>query len=347
MHRPHLPRRTNAFTLVELLVVIAIIGVLVALLLPAVQAARESARRTSCVNNLKQIALGVHNYQTTIKSYPPSYCFNGDITNSGGNWSVFAHILPYMEELGLYARVNFNVGYGSVLLSNGQKLGTTRIAPYLCPSEVNDTMKLKLGVPENYPGNYAVNMGPWKIFNPADNTPGQGTFHPNSHFKPSNIADGLSHTLMVAEVKTFTASFKASAAGSALTVPPADVVTLCGLPDAGSAAVGPNVQDNSVHSEWVDGKCAQTGFTSTFTPNTAVSCTNAGFTYDVDLTTNREGKSTTAIVNASLTARSYHPETVNAAMMDGSVRRVNNAIDLGLWRALSTRAGSEVVEEPQ
>src|SRR4051812_10571613 len=94
LHRP-------AFTLVELLVVIAIIGVLVALLLPAVQAARESARRSSCTNNLRQLALAMHNYENSRKAFPPSICWNGS-TAKGGNWSPYGRILPYLEENNIY-----------------------------------------------------------------------------------------------------------------------------------------------------------------------------------------------------------------------------------------------------
>ncbi len=335
-------RPLHGFTLVELLVVIAVVGVLVALLLPAVQSAREAARRSQCQNNLKQIALAVHNYELTNRVYPPTYCAPLPGGPKSGGWSALARVLPYMEEQGFYGLIDFNVSYGAIVLEDGTKIATKRIAPYLCPSEMNDVMKTNSkGVGENYPANYAFNMGPWRLYNPLDNTPGLGTFHANARFRPAHITDGLSHTLMLAEIKTFTSLFKSSLAAAALDSPP-DAASLCGLADGGMHSMGPLLQNNSGHSEWVDGKCTHAGFTTTFIPNTLVSCTYQGATYDVDLVSSREGATPPTIVNGALTARSYHQGIVNAAMMDGSVRTVDDAIELTAWRALSTRAGGEV-----
>ena len=98
-----LPKRQSGFTLVELLVVIAIIGVLVALLLPAVQSAREAARRMSCSNNLKQLSLALHNYEDTHKTLPPA-----GIDSNQMSWTVL--LLPYFEQQNLYDKFNFNKG---------------------------------------------------------------------------------------------------------------------------------------------------------------------------------------------------------------------------------------------
>src|SRR5213593_3444408 len=95
----------RGFTLIELLVVIAIIAVLIALLLPAVQAAREAARRAQCVNNLKQIGIGLHNYASTVDSFPW-----GDGPDQWNQWSALALMLPYMEQSAMYNAINFNYG---------------------------------------------------------------------------------------------------------------------------------------------------------------------------------------------------------------------------------------------
>jgi prepilin-type N-terminal cleavage/methylation domain-containing protein/prepilin-type processing-associated H-X9-DG protein len=341
-------RPLHAFSLVELLVVIAIIGLLVALLLPAVQAAREAARCMQCANNLKQIALAVHNYESTNRRYPPSLGWNRQVGSLAGNWSALARVLPYIEELNLYNQVDFKIGYDDAFLSDGTKLATMRIAPFLCPSEPNDVLHTDDGEPDTFPANYGVNMGPWRIYNPVDNTPGLGSFHPNAYFRPANFTDGLSKTLLAVEVKTYTPVFRSGLAAATLSNPP-DVAELCGLGDTGgddetSPGMGVSLQDNLGHDEWVDGKCHQTGVTTTFTPNSVVPCTYNGVNYDVDFASGREGATLTTPVNAAITARSYHSGLVNAAMMDGSVRTLSDAIELTVWRALSTRAGGETVD---
>src|SRR5689334_25410189 len=110
--------RRRAFTLIELLVVIAIIAVLIALLLPAVQQAREAARRTQCKNNLKQIGLALHNYHDTFRLFPPGYVDrngNPNLTpdnDLGPGWGWAAFLLPYIDQSPLYSPINFNVGVG-------------------------------------------------------------------------------------------------------------------------------------------------------------------------------------------------------------------------------------------
>ena len=99
--------------------------------------------------------------------------------------------------------------------------------------------------------------------------------------------------------------------------------------------------DFNGHTEWVEGDVHETGFTTTFTPNAVVPYTDAGATYNIDLTSIRDGESTTSPTYAAVTARSFHPGHVNVAMLDGSVRTVVDAVDLVVWRAVGTRAGSE------
>jgi prepilin-type N-terminal cleavage/methylation domain-containing protein len=163
-------RHYSGFTLVELLVVIAIIGILVALLLPAVQAAREAARRTECVNNLKQISLAVHNYHDTHKVFPfgkgPSY----PGAPPYARWSAHALLLSFMEQGNVGNAIDFNYppatpGMGGVInfmpaYSNANGVNTnickTRIAGFLCPSDPG-------GSDGTWPGqnNYVANQGGW------------------------------------------------------------------------------------------------------------------------------------------------------------------------------------------
>src|SRR4051812_45828242 len=119
--------RRPGFTLIELLVVIAIIAVLIGLLLPAVQAAREAARRAQCVNNLKQLGLALHNYHDTVGAFPL-----GRFTNSSDSFSPFARILPFMEQSNAFAAANFDVPWSNAINLTATQ---TKIATFLCPSD--------------------------------------------------------------------------------------------------------------------------------------------------------------------------------------------------------------------
>jgi len=319
------------FTLVELLVVIAIIGILIALLLPAVQMAREAGRRMQCANNLKQIGIAMHSYQLSNYVFPPSRC--GVVGDEGGDWSAQARILPYLEQNSLFEEIDFRKSYEDAVLADGTKIKTTRINTYLCPDEIHDQTRIEDCAEANYPLNYGVNQGVWLVWNPRDPLAGSGVFQPNKDMSPANIPDGLSNTLCAAEVKAYTPYFRnAALVAPTLPVLPEDISPL-----GGDFKGSEELMKNSGHTEWVDGRSHQSGFTAVFPPNTEVPVKVNGIIYDVDWTNLQEGKSDTVVTYAAVTARSYHPGVVNALMMDGSVKAYDNSTDRTVWQSLATR----------
>ena len=327
--------RRRGFTLIELLVVIAIIAILIALLLPAVQQAREAARKSQCKNNLKQIGLALHNYLEVKRFFPPSACLDTSVTTNVF-WSPQAFLLPYLEQGNLQKLINWNLPDGV----QGQ-VTKTRIPTFMCPSEINNRERLdpQPGDPNftHYPLNYAANMGTWMVWDPNTKQGGNGAFYPNSSLNTSNFRDGTSTTLAFAEVKTYTPHLRDSGNPSNLGVPvPSSVATVLGY--------GGSLQQTG-HTEWVCGRTNHIGFTTVFGPNAAVNYISGGTTYDVDFISQREGRSLTQVTYAATTARSYHAGVVQAVMMDGASRSINNSIDLKLWRGLSTRMGNEIVTD--
>jgi prepilin-type N-terminal cleavage/methylation domain-containing protein/prepilin-type processing-associated H-X9-DG protein len=331
-------RSQRAFTLVELLVVIAIIGILIALLLPAIQAAREAARRNQCKNNLKQLSLAVLNYESTKKKLPPSVEINYK-TNTGaanGAWGVHGHILDYMEEDSVRGLVDINVAWDLQQPING-----LRIASFSCPTdekapEIRDPGAGKVLL---YSTTYTFNMGTWLVFNPITNVGGDGVFYPNSFLPLGRISDGTSKTMMVAEVKAWT-HYTRNGGPSSTTIP--DTAEAASL----IVASGPDYK-NTGHTEWPDGRVHHTGFTATMTPNTFVKYVRGSETLNADYNSWQEGKDWPAgnPTYAIITSRSYHPGGVNVAMVDGSVQSVRDEIDLLVWRAMATRAGSETIND--
>lgn len=332
--------RRCAFTLIELLVVIAIIAILVALLLPAVQQAREAARRTHCRNNLKQLGLALHNYLDAHSVFPPSYCVVPGVTTTvGGQWSVFARILPFMEQTNLQNLINWSVGYSTQV-----NVATARIPSYLCPSEPNDVVRVNpsTGVPRDYPASYVVNFGTWKIYDPTNGSGGDGAFFPNSKMRPANFTDGMSNTLCASESKSYTPYVRNTAdPGPAAPADPSFAGAFVG----DGCCIGPALQQNTGHTEWADGLCQQSGFTTTFTPNMKIPYSVSGAVYDIDFISWREGTHATRVQYAALPARSHHEGVVMALLMDGSARTVSESIDRQVWQSLGTRAGGEVVGE--
>ena len=333
---------TFAFTLVELLVVITIIGILIAILLPAVQAAREAARRMQCLNNLKQIGLALHNYVAANGVFPPSFCIQPGTTLTGnnGSWSIHGRLLPYLEQGNAYDSVRLDVAWDAQL-STG--VPTMRMPMYLCPSEVNDRVRVNSsGDPFTYPQNYGFNFGTWLVWDPATEQGGDGVFYVNSRLTTAAISDGTSHTLAAAEVKAFTSYFRNTADPEPEV--PSSPASLASLAGGASFKLGPNINDNTGHTEWADGRVHHSGVTTVFTPNTLVAYVHTdGREYDVDFNSQQEGRSATQRTFAAVTARSYHPGVVNALLADGSTQSIGDSVALPVWRALGTRAGDEVI----
>lgn len=344
-------RSRSAFTLVELLVVIAIIGILIGMLLPAVQQVREAARRTACANNIRQVVLAVHNYESALGEFMPSSLFpkvesDGvtalDPSATFNGWSLQAQLLPYLEQANLSSKIDYKIGYKDHPLVDigGETAQITRfrIATYLCPSEIRDERRGEGTDEENYPLNYAWNGGTWFVYDPIAGNTGAGAFGTNRPIKMGSISDGTSNTLAFSEVKAYTPYFRNLGDTSEMEIPefPNDVVNL-----------GGDFKTNSGHTEWCDGRIHQSGFTATFPPNTDVLYKHSdGLTYDVDWNNWQEGKNgdtADARTYAAVTSRSYHSGGVNTARMDGSVDFVADTIDRETWQALATRNGGEVI----
>ena len=184
--------RRQAFTLVELLVVMAIIAVLIALLLPAVQAARETARRTQCLSNVRQVALANLNFESAYGVFPASRTWNQVVGNAGGDWSAQARTLPFQEEGAVYKAINFAADDDTVMMpgSTTVPLQTVRINTFICPSEVNDTVRMNTA---NYRQLRRIVIrstmrsitGVWLYYDPNTNTGGAGSYFCNAQLKAS------------------------------------------------------------------------------------------------------------------------------------------------------------------
>ena len=357
-------RRSAGFTLVELLVVIAIIGILIALLLPAVQAAREAARRSQCTNNLKQLALAVHNYADTYKAFPPKKMGTRVSTGNCNNWnnnygSGWMRLLPFYEQQALYDQWSSPQGtwpaFGPCPWGPGQgddyTIYDAQVATLLCPSDGNAPNKDATAYGRN---NYMFSCGDSvdasnTTYGNNEGTNPRGVFNNISgRISFAHITDGTSNTIMLSE-HLVAQNQSVVRQGNAINV--ANILT---SPGVCYAAIDPN--DSKVFASpadtrawagmrWAHGAMSHIGFNTVLPPN---------------------GPSCAELTNDNTTGGMVHPPTsnhpggVNAAMADASVRFISETIDTGniyaapatqgasvygVWGALGTKNGGEIVSE--
>ena len=317
-------------SLVELLVVIGIIGILLTLLLPAVQWGREASRMTICQNNLRQIVFAVHHYQTDHKVFPPSFLVERDATVRS-SWSIHGRLLIYLEAASAASLIQLDRDWHEQVDTGIPGLG---LPMFLCPTESNPQPRIKNGKPYVRPLNYAFNFGSWLIFDPLKYEGGDGAFRINRPTAPRDLRDGATHTLCAAEVKTYTSYLQNTTICPGADVP--DSVTFV-QKFQGEMKFGSRTQESTGHTVWPDGRVHHTGFTTVFAPNSHVPYRGAELVFDVDFTSWQEGRSLDRATYAAVTSRGYHVSGVQASMMDGSVQTIRNGIDRRVWRSLGTR----------
>lgn len=326
-------RLRRAFTLVELLVVIAIIGILVALLLPAVQAAREAARRSECTNNLKQLSLAIHNYHDAFQRFPAA--------GTNGH-SVHSRILPYIEQGNIYNLVRFDRSINDPLNDVPR---FTRVGAFLCPSDP-DKLPTLLGGRTNYVANMGVNImystsdpshpnfgkpefnGPFDFGGATTSGASSSMLGGNAGRGFRDVLDGTSTTALFSERNKGDGS-------NGISTPEADTYRPGTYPDTADQAMADclatNVHDlskqgnSNVGAPWMSSSHSVTNYWHVMPPNSR-SCMFPS-------------------LRIATAAFSRHPGGVVMSHCDASVRFVSNTIDLRVWRALGSRDGREAVGE--
>jgi prepilin-type N-terminal cleavage/methylation domain-containing protein/prepilin-type processing-associated H-X9-DG protein len=336
-HEPIVAVAANraGFTLIELLVVIAIIGVLVGLLLPAVQAAREAARRSQCVNNLKQLGTALANYESGLGAYPFGVGGGGLVVGQGAvpRWSSQSQLLLYLEQAALFNSINFSgvpwLNYLPPGSSPNLTAVKTSVAGFLCPSDSDD-----IGDEDTPEGtahnNYRANAGTFP-YNLASDSPdgtgrNNGAFWFQSAVRPAYIVDGMSNTAFFSE---------RCLGNPAVPDPLSDYYVLNTNSVDACRTITPAIPRFTQSFEWsgerwADGNTFYTRYQHILAPN-AASCVLGG-TQDY----------TSPVL---VTATSRHPGGANVLLGDGSVRFVKQTIAEPVWRGLGTVSGGEILDQ--
>ncbi len=326
-----LPRghRRSAFTLIELLVVIAIIAILIALLLPAVQQAREAARRTQCRNNLKQLGLALHNYESTHRVFPPGSLGYPYV------WSAQSQLLPFVDQASMQNLLNYSVppilafgaGFNTTLVTQNDTAARNRIPMLTCPSD-NERVQGSVYAGISYPG--SAGSGINTVSNVADDgaiANADGLFYQQSRTGFRDITDGTSNTVAFGEQLLGDGTDAA---------PPANdyrrrVIELSGATQPTSASCVPasGPWSGQRGAKWINGHLADSMYNHYYAPNSKQNpdCHNGYHNF------------------ALTSARSAHTGGVTNCFADGSVKFISENIDLTLWRGLATRGGGEVLGE--
>lgn len=311
-------RRRSGFTLIELLVVIAIIAVLIALLLPAVQQAREAARRTQCRNNLKQFGLAIHNYHDTYNCIPIA-----DVNGTSTPISAHARLLPGMDQAPLFGLIDFNVPYNH---ANNATVRMVQIGTFVCPSNV-DSLPASLGGRNTYywnAGNGIVMYDSGATGQPAAN----GIIYHNRRIGFNNITDGLSNTAAMAEKMTGDGSNGTASPRTDTFQPgtypntPDEALQQCNAIDPTNTGLQGY---SNVGAPWLQQYHSTNQYNHVLPPNGRSCMYPPG--------------------RIATTANSQHVGGVHMMLCDGSVRFVSENIDLNTWRALGSVSGGEKVSE--